>query len=76
MALCHVQLGDFAQANVRIRVALTIDPGHIRSLGILADIDAGALSVSTTARLRQVAEDQTPHPAKRLELAAAHRHAH
>ena len=76
MALCHVQLGDFDQANARIREALTIDPGHIRSLVILADIDAGAPSAENIARLRQVADDQAQHPGNRIDVAFALGKAH
>ncbi len=76
MALCQVQLGDFGQANVRIREALTIDPDHIRSLVILADIDAATLSAENIARLRQVAEDQNQHPGNRIDTAFALGKAH
>ncbi len=43
---------------------------------ILADIDAGALSVENIARLRQVAEDQTQHPGNRIDVAFALGKAH
>ena len=71
MAMCHAQLGDMKAANTKIREALKIDPGHIRSLVILADIDAGALSPENIARLTSVIEDENQYPGDRIDVAFA-----
>jgi len=76
MALCHVQLGDMEAANSSIREALKADPRHIRSLVILADIDAGALSAADKTLMHQVIGDKNQHPGNRIDTAFALGKAH